>query len=217
MAWRVRFARGDERFERGGRGGTPDRGLQAVRDARPGSRGGRPACSPGGAAALTGSAYDGCITPRLAQRGPPVYRYYAWRPAPSLQPGWLFAGTGVTRVERDRGNRGLRARRARAGEPGRARACWAAGTDASCMPELSPRRSAGRRRRARSTRRARARWCSRRGRWAGSTGSSRCRRPRRTCRAAPDARVVAMTRNLLAARAGRLARRERVEAGEPVR
>jgi hypothetical protein len=47
-------------------------------------------------APLTGSAYLGCITPRLSLPGPPTYRYYAWTPAPGLSPSWLFAGTGVT-------------------------------------------------------------------------------------------------------------------------
>jgi hypothetical protein len=46
-------------------------------------------------APLTGSAYVGCITPRVRQPGPPAYRYYGWSPAPSLQPAWLFAGTRV--------------------------------------------------------------------------------------------------------------------------
>jgi hypothetical protein len=45
---------------------------------------------------LADSAYLGCITPRLNQPGPPIYYYYSWSPAPSLQPSWLFAGTGVT-------------------------------------------------------------------------------------------------------------------------
>ncbi len=47
-------------------------------------------------ARLAGSAYLGCITPRLSQPGPPVYRYYAWSPAPGLSPSWLFAHTGIT-------------------------------------------------------------------------------------------------------------------------
>ncbi len=51
---------------------------------------------PDGGARLTGSAYLGCITPRLAQSGPPTYRYYAWTPAPNLEPAWLFAGSGIT-------------------------------------------------------------------------------------------------------------------------
>ncbi len=47
-------------------------------------------------APLTGSAYLGCITPRLRLPGPPTYRYYSWSPEPRLKPSWLFAGTGVT-------------------------------------------------------------------------------------------------------------------------
>jgi hypothetical protein len=58
---------------------------------------------PGGGASLTGSAYQGCITPRLRGPGPPTYRYFAWSPAPSLQPRWLFAGTGITRRTRIHG------------------------------------------------------------------------------------------------------------------
>jgi hypothetical protein len=49
-----------------------------------------------GGAPLVGSAYNGCITPRVPVTGPPVYRYYPWTPAPALQPSWLFSGTGVT-------------------------------------------------------------------------------------------------------------------------
>ena len=51
---------------------------------------------PDGGASLTGSAYTGCITPRLRRPGPPTYHYYAWRPAPALKPAWLFAHTRIT-------------------------------------------------------------------------------------------------------------------------
>jgi hypothetical protein len=51
-------------------------------------------------ARLTGSAYDGCITPRLRLPGPPTYRYYAWTPSARLRPRWLFAGSGITRATR---------------------------------------------------------------------------------------------------------------------
>jgi hypothetical protein len=51
-------------------------------------------------ARLAGSAYLGCITPRLAQAGPPVYRYYSWSPSPTLTPAWLFARTGITAATR---------------------------------------------------------------------------------------------------------------------
>jgi hypothetical protein len=54
-------------------------------------------------AGLAGSAYLGCITPRIPRAGPPVYRYYAWLPSTSLQPSWLFAHTGVTADTRIRG------------------------------------------------------------------------------------------------------------------
>jgi hypothetical protein len=95
MAWRVRFARATAASsQRGARdhrmvaykefaGADPDKAHPT-------------GLFPGGGAQLMGSAYNGCITPRVAQLGPPVYRYYAWRPSPSLQPSWLFAGTGVT-------------------------------------------------------------------------------------------------------------------------
>jgi hypothetical protein len=51
---------------------------------------------PASGAPLTGSAYVGCITPRVRRPGAPTYRYYSWSPDPSLQPSWLFAGTRVT-------------------------------------------------------------------------------------------------------------------------
>jgi hypothetical protein len=51
---------------------------------------------PGGGATLTGSAYVGCITPRVPGPGPPTYRYYSWAPDVPLAPSWLFAGTGIT-------------------------------------------------------------------------------------------------------------------------
>jgi hypothetical protein len=54
-------------------------------------------------ARLSGSAYLGCITPRLSQPGPPTYRYYSWSPEPTLQPSWLFARTGVTATTQIRG------------------------------------------------------------------------------------------------------------------
>lgn len=92
MAWRVRYA------PTSNQPGQPDHVLisykeHAARDPDHGDRTGR---FPGGGASLTGSAYLGCITPRLRRRGPPTYRYYAWTPARSLKPRWLFAHTGIT-------------------------------------------------------------------------------------------------------------------------
>jgi hypothetical protein len=54
------------------------------------------------AAALGGSAYMGCITPRRNVAGPPTYALYPWQPSPALSPQWLFRGTGVrasTRID----------------------------------------------------------------------------------------------------------------------
>jgi hypothetical protein len=95
MAWRVRFAPATAASSQAGQpahrivaykehvGSDPDRAEPT-------------GVFPLGGAPLVGSAYDGCITPRLEVPGPPVYRYYAWRPSPGLRPGWLFADTGVT-------------------------------------------------------------------------------------------------------------------------
>jgi hypothetical protein len=95
MAWRVRFASATAASSQAGArnhrivaykqfvAGDPDRADPT-------------GLFPDGGAELTGSAYNGCITPRLEVPGPPVYRYYAWRPSPSLRPAWLFARTGIT-------------------------------------------------------------------------------------------------------------------------
>jgi hypothetical protein len=99
MAWRVRFAPASGASSQAGAaahrivaykefaGKDPDRAEVS-------------GLFPLGGAPLVGSAYDGCITPRLHQPGPPVYRYYSWSPAPALRPRWLFAGTGITAATR---------------------------------------------------------------------------------------------------------------------
>ncbi|MBV9605448.1 MAG: hypothetical protein JO027_10085 [Solirubrobacterales bacterium] len=95
MAWRIRYARASRAATDPG---APDRTIVAYKEyialdpdhARP------TGVFPNGGAALTGSAYMGCITPRLAEAGAPRYRYYAWSPEPRLRPGWLFAHTGVS-------------------------------------------------------------------------------------------------------------------------
>ena len=94
LAWRVRYAPAPPGSSEAG---SPDTVIVAYKEHAGGPR--RPLSGglfPDGGASLTGSAYVGCITPRLAQAGPPVYRYYPWTPA-ALRPGWLFAGTGVSR------------------------------------------------------------------------------------------------------------------------
>ena len=95
MAWRVRFARATAASSQAG---TRDHRIVAYKQfvVRDPDRADPTGLFPQGGAELTGSAYNGCITPRLEVPGPPVYRYYAWRPSPSLRPAWLFAGTGIT-------------------------------------------------------------------------------------------------------------------------
>jgi hypothetical protein len=95
MAWRVRFAPATSASSQAG---ERDHVIVAYKEnvARDPDRAQPSGLFPQGGADLVGSSYNGCITPRVHQPGPPVYRYYAWRPAPSLRPAWLFAHSGVT-------------------------------------------------------------------------------------------------------------------------
>jgi hypothetical protein len=95
MAWRVRFAPATSASSQAG---EPDHTIVAYKETvrRDPDRAQPTGLFPLGGAPLVGSAYNGCITPRVAQPGPPVYRYYTWTPAPALRPAWLFAGTGIT-------------------------------------------------------------------------------------------------------------------------
>ncbi len=95
MAWRVRFARAGAASSQAG---EPGHVIVAYKEAagRDSDRAQPSGMFPLGGASLVGSAYNGCITPRVTQPGPPVYRYYAWAPSPGMQPSWLFAGAGVT-------------------------------------------------------------------------------------------------------------------------
>jgi hypothetical protein len=95
MVWRVRFARASAASSQAG---ERDHRIVAYKEfaAADPDRADPTGLFPLGGAQLVGSSYDGCITPRVEVRGPPVYGYYAWRPSPSLRPGWLFARTGVT-------------------------------------------------------------------------------------------------------------------------
>jgi hypothetical protein len=95
LAWRVRFAAASAASSQAG---EPDHRIIAYKEfaARDPDRAEPSGLFPLGGADLTGSAYNGCITPRIAQAGPPVYRYYAWAPSPALTPAWLFAHSGVT-------------------------------------------------------------------------------------------------------------------------
>ena len=99
LAWRVRYAAASPAASQAGQ---PDHSLVSYKEhaALDPHHADPTGPFPGGGAALTGSAYLGCITPRLSHPGPPTYRYYAWAPSPALQPGWLFAGTGITAATR---------------------------------------------------------------------------------------------------------------------
>jgi hypothetical protein len=95
MAWRVRFSPATSASSQAG---EADHRIIAYKEnvALDPDRSEPTGLFPLGGADLVGSAYNGCITPRVEGAGPPVYRYYAWTPSPTLQPPWLFAGTGVT-------------------------------------------------------------------------------------------------------------------------
>jgi hypothetical protein len=94
MAWRVRFAAATAASSQRG---ERDHRIIAYKQyaARDPDRAELSGLFPFGGAPLVGSAYDGCITPRVRQQGPPIYRYYSWSPSPALRPSWLFAGTGI--------------------------------------------------------------------------------------------------------------------------
>jgi hypothetical protein len=47
-------------------------------------------------APITGTAWQACVTPRVAGSDRTTYHYYAWRPSASLQPDWLYKDTGFT-------------------------------------------------------------------------------------------------------------------------
>ena len=95
MAWTVRYGAASAASSQAGEPGHRVISYKQYSSADPDS--GHPTgLNASGGAALMGSAYNGCITPRIAVAGPPVYRYFTWSPAPALQPSWLFSGTGVT-------------------------------------------------------------------------------------------------------------------------
>ncbi len=94
LAWRVRFAAASPASSEAG---SPGHVIVAYKEhaALDPDRAEPTGLFPGGGASLTGSAYNGCITARVPQPGPPVYRYYDWAPDAALKPAWLFAGSGV--------------------------------------------------------------------------------------------------------------------------
>jgi hypothetical protein len=155
---------------------------------------------PHGGANLVGSAYNGCITPRLGGPGPPVYHYFAWTPAASLKPDWLFAGTGITAATSIPGIVGYELdQRTRATPRG---AVVVGSGSGQCRPiGTSPTRGTI----AESTL-----YTARSGAFVFATGTlgwlyalSLVPQASPDVPRAPDPRVVAMTRNLLARALGR--------------
>jgi hypothetical protein len=99
LAWRVRYAPASRATDDPG---APDQTIVAYKEhARLDPDHLQPTgVFPDGDAALTGSAYLGCITPRVKRPGPPTYRYYAWIAPSNPRPAWLFAHTGITAYTR---------------------------------------------------------------------------------------------------------------------
>jgi hypothetical protein len=152
---------------------------------------------PLGGANLAGSAYDGCITPRVARPGPPANRLYAWTPAPGLRPAWLFAHSGVTAATRIPGIVGYELDQRTSATPAGTRLVGA-GLAAACMGAREPSPTYG-------TVAESTVYRARSGALVFATGTlgweyalSPVPQASPDAPAAPDPRVVAITRNLLA-------------------
>jgi hypothetical protein len=196
MAWRVRFAPASAASSQAG---EPDHRIVAYKEFadRDPDRADPTGLFPLGGAELAGSAYDGCITPRVEVPGPPIYLYYAWRPSPSLQPRWLFAGTGITAATSIPGIVGYELdERTPATPPGTTLVGTGAGVP--CMTEAEPSPVHG-------TLAETTLYTARSGALVFATGTlgweyalSPVPQASPDVPLAPDPRVVAMTRNLLA-------------------
>jgi hypothetical protein len=195
IAWRVRYARATGASSQNG---EADHRIVAYKQfaTRDPDQAEQTGLFPGGAASLTGSAYDGCITPRLSRPGPPGYRYYAWSPAPRLSPSWLFAGSGVRADTRIPGIVGYELdERTALTPPGTVTVGDGGG---ACLPDSEP--SPVRGTRAQSTL-----YSAHSGAFVFATGTlgwlyalSPVPQASPDAPTAPDRRVIAMTRNLLA-------------------
>jgi hypothetical protein len=94
MAWRVRFAAASRASSQAQEQGHVIVAYKERAQTDP-DRASATGTFSTAAAALGGSAYVGCITPRRQVAGPPTYALYPWQPSPALSPRWLFRGTGV--------------------------------------------------------------------------------------------------------------------------
>ncbi len=196
MAWRVRFERATAASSQAG---EPDHVIVAYKQSASADpdRAQPSGLFPRGGAPLVGSAYNGCITPRAPQPGPPVYRYYAWIPAPSLEPSWLFTGSGVTASTSIPGIVGYELdQRTPASPPGTLIVGTGAGVP--CMPEDEPAP-------VRGTLAQTTLYEARSGALVFATGTlgweyglEPVPQASPDAPSAPDPRVVAMTRNVLA-------------------
>jgi hypothetical protein len=196
MAWRVRFAPATGASSQAG---EPDHRIIAYKQnvALDPARSEPTGLFPLGGADLVGSAYNGCITPRVAGPGPPVYRYYAWTPSPALQPAWLFAGTGVTAATGIPGIVGYELDQTTAATPPGTRVLGR-GEGVPCMAENEPSPVKG-------TIAETTIYTARSGALVFATGTlgweyalAPVPQASPDVPPAPDPRVVAMTRNLLA-------------------
>lgn len=197
LGWRVRYAPASPA---GSEAGQPDHSIVAYKEhaALDPDRSQPPGAFRDGGASLTGSAYLGCITPRVARPGPPTYRYYDWTPGPALRPSWLFAGTGITAATRIPGIVGYELdQRTDASPPG----TWAVGSGAApCMtPEPGePAPGPGQDQAETTISTASGPLVFATGTLGWELGLEPVPSASPDAPLAPDPRVVAMTRNLLA-------------------
>ncbi len=135
LAWRVRYAPASSAASVRG---APDHSIVSYKEHASLDRDTAAPTGefPGAGASLAGSAYLGCITPRLAASGPPTYRYYSWTPSPSLAPSWLFAGTHVTAATRIPGIVGYEVDMRTASSPSSTAVIGSGAT--RCMPAQAP-------------------------------------------------------------------------------
>jgi hypothetical protein len=99
LGWRVRYAAAGPASSEAGRPGHVIIAYKEHASLDP-DRSDTTGPFPDRGARLTASAYLGCTTARVQQPGPSTYRYYPWTPAPGLRPSWLFAHTGIRATTR---------------------------------------------------------------------------------------------------------------------